>query len=76
MMCNNSNLKTLSNQISVAIAYKVDTGTKSNKMSLYLYTKSFSRATTEQLAAKKNKNVQLKMYKKKQYHNWACFKLN
>ena len=37
--------------------YKVDTGSDGNIISLHLYKKMFPRATKEQLAATKNKNI-------------------
>ena len=59
-----ANLKTSSNQFSVVISYKVDTGSHGTIMPLYLYKKVFPRVTIEQLAVTKNKNVQLKTYNK------------
>ena len=53
-----------SNQVSVILSYKVDTGSDHNIMPLHLYKKIFPRATKEQLAATKNKNVQPKTYNK------------
>ena len=46
------------------MSYKVDTGSDGNIMPLHFYKMLFPRATIEQLAAAKNKNVQLKTYNK------------
>ena len=54
----------LFNQVSVVLSYKVDTGISGNIMPLHLYKTLFPRARIEQLAATKNKNVQLKSYNK------------
>ena len=59
-----ANLKMSSNQVSVVISYKVDKGSDGNMKPLHLYKKLFPRATIEQLAATKIKNIQLKSYNK------------
>ena len=54
-----ANLKTSLNQVSIIVPYKVDTGSDENIMPLHLYKRLFPRATKEQLATTKNKNIQL-----------------
>ena len=54
MAANNSELKMSSNQVSIVISYKVDTGSDGNIMPLHLYTTLFPRARIEQLAVTKN----------------------
>ena len=55
-----ANLKSLLNQVSMIVPYKVDTGSGGNIMPLHIYRILFLGATKEQLAATKNKNIQLK----------------
>ena len=57
-----ANINTSSNQAIIAMPYKVDTGSNGNLMSLPIYKKLFPRATREQLAATRNKNIKLKTY--------------
>ena len=54
----------MSNQVSGVISYKVDTDSDGNIMPLHLCKKLFPRTTIEQLAATKNKNIQVKTYNK------------
>ena len=48
-----SNLKTPSNQVSIIVPYKIDTGSNGNIMPLHLYKRLFPRATNEQFTATK-----------------------
>ena len=57
-----ANLKTLSNQVSIIVPHKVDTGNEGNIMPLHLYKRLFPRATKEQMVATKIKNIQLRTY--------------
>ena len=57
-----ANLKTSSNQVSIIVPYKVDTGSDGNIMPLHINKRLFPSATEEQLATTKNKNIQLKTH--------------
>ena len=57
-----ANLKT-SHKVIITVQYKVDIGSNGNIMSLYINKKLFPRATKEHLAATRNTNIKLKIYK-------------
>ena len=56
-----ANVKSLSNQVSIIVPDKVDTGSDGNIIPLHLYKRLFPRAK-EQLAATINKHTQIKTY--------------
>ena len=62
-----ANLKASSNQVSIIVPYKVDTGSDGHIMPLHLYKSLFPRAIKEQWVATKNKKIQL--------NNWAYVKV-
>ena len=56
-----ANLKTLSNNIVITVPYKDDMSSNGNIMPFYIYKKLFPKATQEQLAARKDTTIKLKM---------------
>ena len=57
-----ADLKTSSNQVSIMVSYKVDTGSDGKIMPLHLYKRLFPRVIKEHLTATKNKNIKLTTY--------------
>ena len=58
-------METSSNKVIITEPYKVYMGIDGNIITLYIYKKVFPRATVEQLVAKRNTNIKIKMY------NWT-----
>ena len=56
-----ANLKMSAGQSNIIVPYKTDTGSDGNTMLLHINKKLFHSITSDQLAATKTRNVQLKM---------------
>ena len=57
-----ANLNTSLDKVAISVFYKVYIGSNGSIMPFYIYKKLFPRATVEQLAARKDTKIKLKMY--------------